>query len=529
MKLLDTPLNKNVFATQKLLDNLSSLYSVTLLTGKWFFRSKDDDADEQKFKVVPLQKLITSNPHLLKLPPMDVNNNLVWYENAWCVLDDEDEDDQFEENDDIDFEAPFDASNLHPEVITYINEKIAQGFYNHREIYGFLEDIFIDDEDVDPDGDFDADDYKDYCRYAVVQKMKTQKQWQTPTTWDKLAQVFDNLCQNKIIALHNAGNTISEGEQEVYEMFCRINEECDKEYKIEPIGYCFYHWQDVDRVFTDNDLTIAFGNIEVTNMQELEYNFKNNKEASISIGQIIVAELEKFGFQVEWEGIIEKRICIINLKWEKKIREAEGLSDRTYKYFTKSQPSQNSIEEIDDESAVWIMLPKTLLPDWSGIYSIHSVETGNAQEAEDFMDEEEAHYGLACDKTDDYVNKINIYNFDGLVFGELLHHISKIPNKEGILLAQVEYTDDEDVCDELLLKLNPNNLQWNIKETFNAIADNYIIFNAVELGQYVLDCESDQEEFPQIEFTLESKKYEVLYTIYEESESQSQVHLCWLK
>lgn len=529
MNLKETPISTTVFVTKLLAQRKDKVYSVKLLNDFWFFKSKEEEeANDEKFVGISLEKLLESNPHLKKLPPMHTNKHLIYFENAWCLPNDEDDDDDETEEDidDIDFDKPYDTSSLHPEVISYINEKVKMGFYNHREIYGFLEDIFTDDEDVDPDGNFNADDYKKYCRYAVVQKMRAQKKWQTPTSWDKLAQAFDNLCQQKIIALHNAGNTISEGEEEISEMFFRVNEECDEEFRIEPIGYCFYHQQDVDyNMEGSNDLTLSFGNIEIID-DDCMYN--NSKEKSVAIGKMIVNELIKQGFEVEWEEVIEKRINIINLQLQKKVRELEDLGERAYKYLTK--PQIEGIEEIDYDNAVWVMLPKTMLPDWSGIYSIQSVETGNAQEAEDFMDEEEAHYGLACFEADDWINKLNFYNTEGLVWGEPLNHICLRKLEDGFLLAQVEYTDDEDVCDTLLQSINPMDLQWESTMPFQAIADNYIIFNAVHEGQSVVDSLFDDNGLlPQIEITLSNKMYQISTTNFEEEKSQTKMQLYWLR
>ena len=538
MKITQENPAKNAWITQAIYKKTKTIFSVEYSEEKeWIIRGENQE-DEEDFVNMPIAILLLQMPHLASLPNFE-ETQIYIYENKEWVLeedeeydedeeDDEDDVDEFEENDNINFDAPFDTSSLHPEVITYINEKAAQGFYNHREIFEDLEDIFVDDEDVDSDGDFDVDDYRDYCRYAIVQKMKTQKQWQAPTTWDKLAQVFDNLCQNKIIALHNAGNTISEGEQEIYETFSIINED-DKTFT--PIGYCFYHWQDVDLVSEDGDLCLAFGNIEVTSLEDAEYEYNNNKEASIKIGQQIVNELKQYGFKVDWGNVIEKRIRITNLNWQKKTRELENLSDRAIKYLTYPKP-EKALQYIDYDNAVWAMLPKSILPDWSGIYSIQSVETGNAQEAEDFMNEQQAHYGLACNACgkNDLINKINIYGYDGLVWGEVIPELSYRKLDKGFLFAQVECTDDEDICDQLILNLKPEELKWEEATTLNAIADDYIVFNAVHRGMDVVDnLEDEYDDYPQIEITLENKTYQVLTTIYKDKKSQTEMYLFWIK
>jgi len=64
--------------------------------------------------------------------------------------------------------------------------------------------------------------------------------WQRPTDTERIGEVFDSLCQEKIIALHNAGYTSSEAIDQVRAVHSDLTEN-----GIQPIGYCYYYEQDL--------------------------------------------------------------------------------------------------------------------------------------------------------------------------------------------------------------------------------------------------------------------------------------------
>lgn len=71
------------------------------------------------------------------------------------------------------------------------------------------------------------------------------------------------------------------------------------------IGYCFYHAQDVQRAILSQGLLLAFGGMT------------DDAAKSEEVGRRIVAELERDGFHVTWNGQKAHRITIDNLRWHK--------------------------------------------------------------------------------------------------------------------------------------------------------------------------------------------------------------------
>ena len=81
-------------------------------------------------------------------------------------------------------------------------------------------------------------------------------------------------------------------------------------------GFCYYHWQDIERVVDDGNLYIGFGD------------FKNNEKDALAIGNQIASTLESFGLKLNWDKTINTRIEIINLKWQKRFGNDNCSNDR---------------------------------------------------------------------------------------------------------------------------------------------------------------------------------------------------------
>lgn len=133
--------------------------------------------------------------------------------------------------------------------------------------------------------------------------------WTHPTDTEKLAVVFDELAtEHKIITLHKAGYTTSDGESDVVDIEIRLREK-----GISSEGYCFYHEQDLERVLAPSGIL------------GLAYQKVNNEddEVTLKIGNIIAAKLRQHGFTVKWNNDVRKKIEIENFQWRKMYNETD--------------------------------------------------------------------------------------------------------------------------------------------------------------------------------------------------------------
>ncbi|PUA37838.1 hypothetical protein C8Z91_17870 [Paenibacillus elgii] len=184
-------------------------------------------------------------------------------------------------------------------MIEQIELLVKTGFHSREEIFKISTEeygISIDEEQLQTE-----------INSLFNRHTEASKQWPRPTHFENLATVFDMLCDGGIIALHNAGITISDGIDDANECY----EELIKRGKL-PAGYCFYHEQDIERAIGSNVLPIAFGT------------FRENTEHAVKVANVIVSFLESFGFNVHWDGDINSRIELRNFEWRKTYSEHDS-------------------------------------------------------------------------------------------------------------------------------------------------------------------------------------------------------------
>ncbi|MDR2955829.1 MAG: hypothetical protein LBV43_12180 [Prevotella sp.] len=167
-----------------------------------------------------------------------------------------------------------------------------------------LEDIIDDILEMVEDEGWENEITEDWIRNTISSEYekhnKESKNWQHPTDTERLHTVFDKLCKQKIVALHNAGYTQSDAIYDAQDVWQDLEDE-----GVKPIGYCYYHGQDLERVIETGTLCLGF-------YGEKE---KNDKEAII-IGNKVVSELRDAGFEIEWNGTASKRIEIKGFRWQ---------------------------------------------------------------------------------------------------------------------------------------------------------------------------------------------------------------------
>jgi len=132
-------------------------------------------------------------------------------------------------------------------------------------------------------------------------KRAAETAWPAETDCDRLDEVFAELNANGIIAIQNAGYTMSDGHSEVGDKLRRRDRNNVK-------GYCFYHGQDLERAVNGGGLMLAFGDL------------KNTANGKSAIGMIVKSTIEKHGFVVQWNGESEKRIEVPDIDWKRRTR-----------------------------------------------------------------------------------------------------------------------------------------------------------------------------------------------------------------
>lgn len=176
-----------------------------------------------------------------------------------------------------------------------IHVYVLSGFYDENEI------LEIIDECVFEPGTLDRRWIKNEVQMAFHKMRAEESTWPRTTDCDRLNQVFAELEEKGIIALQDAGNTQSDGISDVTQIY---HEAGGKESDV--VGYCFYTFQDIEKVIETGDLCLTYGDIS------------GDKPNGVTIGRQILHSLEATGFDVEWDGNVTSRLLVRHVHWQRR-------------------------------------------------------------------------------------------------------------------------------------------------------------------------------------------------------------------
>ena len=180
-----------------------------------------------------------------------------------------------------------------------IENQVRMGFLPLDEI---KDNILDEIEDNEFENEISEDWATQHIEAEWQSRLNETKTWKKPTDTDRLIAAFDELCDQNIIALHNAGYTTSDGEYEVVDVARKLRDN-----GIVSDGYCFYHEQDLSRAIAKEDpsLYIAFQKVD-----------NEDDAVTIAVGKKVVEVLKKHQFEVDWNESATTKILIPNFKWE---------------------------------------------------------------------------------------------------------------------------------------------------------------------------------------------------------------------
>ena len=204
------------------------------------------------------------------------------------------------------------------ELIDEINYEIQLlikiGFYSDDEILEIIDDEFIE-EDIS----------KDLISNLLLENKENLGELKEDSDdFIKLSKAFDDLTKENIISIHNAGYDIEEGIQDSFELFTHL-----KNNKYEPIGFCFYTFEDIENAIEENALNIAFGDFEYDEKKGLE------------IAKKIVKTLKEYGFEINWGESVDEIIEIENFDWKKKYDGKDYSMDGALEDFIRLNSEEN--------------------------------------------------------------------------------------------------------------------------------------------------------------------------------------------
>ena len=217
------------------------------------------------------------------------------------------------------------------EAIEQLEKDILFGFESAEELLESIGEMFYDEEN------FDTEWLKNEIKERLNKHQDESLTWEKPTDFDRLVKAFDQLNREKIVAIHKAGNTRQDGEDDSSEIISELNE-----IGIVAKGYCYYHSQDLERAIGDEKmLFIGFDS----------YNREN--ELAKEVAEKIVEILKKNEFQVKWNGSLETRIEILNINWKKTIDNIDYNYGRVFEIMEKYNKSESAEIKKKEKKPFW--------------------------------------------------------------------------------------------------------------------------------------------------------------------------------
>lgn len=158
--------------------------------------------------------------------------------------------------------------------------------------------------------DFLRDEYEDVVELRrlaarltdshLAQHDAEQRTWTHVTDNDKLDEAFAELDRSGIVARQHFTCCQTCGHTE-------ISYEIGRTTVYRTVrGYVFFHSGDTDHVLGNDVLYLAYGTPNGTD------------DDGVQIGHEVVAVLRRYGLSVEWNGLIQKRIGIKNIHWQRR-------------------------------------------------------------------------------------------------------------------------------------------------------------------------------------------------------------------
>ena len=185
---------------------------------------------------------------------------------------------------------------IHKTLTDYISTQVTAG-YDDREaiIEGAVDKLY---------NDYGTMRVRQMAREITDEQFarhyEEQRTWTHETDCDRLDEAFAELDRNGIVARQNFTCCQTCGHS-------HIGYEIDDAAEHRSIrGYVFFHKQDTELVVKYGNLYLAYGSVD------------GKEEESIDIGYEVVAALERAGLTVDWNGMIQKRICVRDMQWQRR-------------------------------------------------------------------------------------------------------------------------------------------------------------------------------------------------------------------
>ena len=185
-------------------------------------------------------------------------------------------------------------------LFTHVEQLVRGGFEDEDEVLEGMQEL-VEDEIGEADEGLVAE-LTAHARRLFGEQRTRQAGWTEPTVNDAIDRAFEELNERGIVAVQNAGYTMSEAWSDVNEVASELS--------TTPRGATFYHGQDLERVLEGGSLALAFG--------AYEDDPARHDSAGVAVGREVVDTLTRHGVPVQWNGEVTRRLEIPPFEWRKR-------------------------------------------------------------------------------------------------------------------------------------------------------------------------------------------------------------------
>ena len=192
-----------------------------------------------------------------------------------------------------------------PDTKTFLKEwvttEVLGGFTKQKELLEEIEERAYDE--IEEGQDAVVAELRKYARELYAKRKAEEAKWKKPTMNDRIDAAFDALNAAGIVAMQNAGYTMSAGWED-----CNAEAHDLEAIGERPRGATFYHGQDLERGVKNEGLMLVYGAYEDDDAK--------HDAASLAIAREVIETLARYGVKTKWNGKVETRVQILPFKWQ---------------------------------------------------------------------------------------------------------------------------------------------------------------------------------------------------------------------
>lgn len=180
---------------------------------------------------------------------------------------------------------------------------IDSGLYDKKAVFDAIKD-----ETADPGAKFliaEQPKLRGYAAKRMMAREKEEQGWHDYTPNDRLDAAFKALNAAGIVALQNAGWTMTTGWEDCWDAYAER-----KKKGAAPRGCVFYHTQDLERGVAGQALLLAFGVFAEKD--------DGDPEGNARIASEVCEVLRAHGLELSWSGSSAARIELAPFVWRKR-------------------------------------------------------------------------------------------------------------------------------------------------------------------------------------------------------------------